>query len=97
MPQTIKQKIATEMQKHRIIKISLKDKLMYYIYNQIGLLFCCGICWSNKKKITSLIDEAQDRLDKELNIVKMIQNLRNMKIMLKCSMNQDIWQKVAHH
>ena len=38
-----------------------------------------------------MIEEAQDRLDAELNIVKMIQGLRNMKVLLKSSlMNEDV-------
>ena len=43
------------------------------------------------------MDEAQNRLDAELNIVKMIQSLRNMKVLLKSSLlNDDVKFQIAH-
>ena len=75
------------------------DKICYYFHNQIGFLFCCGFCcWPNKKKILNLIDEAQERLDRELNIVKMVGSLRNMKVLLKSSLMSDpeVQLKIMH-
>lgn len=44
-----------------------------------------------------MIDEAQDRLDAELNIVKIIHSLRNMKVLLKSSlMTDDVRFKIMH-
>ena len=43
------------------------------------------------------MEEAQNRLDAELNIVKMIQSLRNMKVLLKSSLlNDDVKFQIAH-
>lgn len=91
MPKGIKYKLKNEIQKHRLIRMTVKDKFCYYMYNQIGFLFFCGKCWKNQDKIVKLIDEAQERLDQELNIIKIIQTLRNMKVVLKSSiMSQDV-------
>ena len=44
-----------------------------------------------------MIDEAQDRLDAELNIVKIIHSLGNMKVLLKSSlMTDDVRFKIMH-
>jgi hypothetical protein len=44
-----------------------------------------------------MIDEAQERLDSELDIIKVIQNLRNMHILLKSKlMDEDIEFQIAH-
>lgn len=98
MPPGTKTKLKKEVERHRIIKFSFKDKICYYLYNQFGKLFVCSFfCWKNRKQITHVIDEAQDRLDAELNIVKMIQSLRNMKVLLKSSlMTEDVKFQIAH-
>lgn len=72
MPEGIKSKLRLELKKHRVIQFGLKDKLCYYLHNQLGQFFICGCCWRNRKQLTTLVDEAQDRLDSELNIIKMI-------------------------
>ena len=86
MPKGIRDKLKKEIDKHRYVRMNYKDKICYYLYNQLGWLFFCNKCWKNQDKITKLIDEAQDRLDQELNIVKIIQTLRNMKVVLKSSL-----------
>ena len=94
----MKSKLKQELKKHRVIQLNLKDKLCYYLHNQLGNLFLCGrCCWGNRKQMTRLIDEAQDRLDGELNIIKIIQSLRNMKVLLKSSiMTDEIRFKIMH-
>lgn len=99
LPDGIRSRLKNEIQKHRIIRITLFDKLCYYMHNQIGCFFVCGFCcWPNKKKFLRLIDEAQDRLEAELDVVKIIQNLRNMKVLLKSSLMSDpgVQAKIAH-
>ena len=44
-----------------------------------------------------MIDEAQDRLEKELNIIKIIHSLRNMKVLMKNSlMSEKVKFELAH-
>ena len=50
MPEGIKSKLKQELKKHRVIQFGLKDKLCYYLFNQLGSFFVCGYCcWRNRK------------------------------------------------
>jgi hypothetical protein len=59
-----------------------------------------GVCfpfksWNKKKKLQKLYDIGSQRIENELNIVKLMNSLRNLKIVLSHSiMNQDIKKQI---
>lgn len=82
---------------HRVINLKLKDKLCMYLQNLMGPCFICKVCWSSSKKLNHLFDETQSRLETELDIVKLIRNIRNSKNLLQNSlMNSEIKFQLAH-
>ena len=40
-------------------------------------------CWSKKEKITKLFDISEHRLESALDLVKLVKNMRNQRILLK--------------
>ena len=53
--------------------------------------------WSKKRKLLKLIHEGKKRIEKELDIVKIMKSLRDIKLLMKNSlMTPDIKYQVAH-
>ena len=52
-------------------------------------LFCCSICFPNRKKLEKLYGATNDRFEYETDIVKIMKDLRNVKVLLKNSLMSD--------
>ena len=82
---------------HRVINLKKSDKCCLYLQNLMGPCFICRICWKNRSKLNKLFEKTQERLDIELDIVKLIRNIRNSKYLLQSSlMNPEIKFQLAH-
>ena len=69
---------------------------MLYISGVFGRCFC-DFCWSKKKKLQKLKTQGADKIEGELNIVKIMNYLRNFKVVLKNSlMTKDVKEKIKH-
>ena len=57
----------------------------------------CDFCWTKKKKLQKLKAKGADKIETELNIVKIMNYLRNFKVVLKNSLlTKDVKQKIKH-
>ena len=74
-----------EIKKHKVIKISFLDNLYLYVTKALGC-DCFDKIWSKRKKLTKLYEKGQDKLETQLNILKIIKSLRNLKILMNNSM-----------
>ena len=64
----------------------------------MGAFFVCGmLCWRNKKKVTCMIDQAQDHINAELDIVNLVHNLRNLRDLLKSPILSDHYKFNVYH
>lgn len=74
------------MQKHKKIVLSVKDFLKLYFARALGR-FMPQFLFGGKKrqKLMKLYDLAEERLEKEMNMVKIIKSLRTIKILMKSS------------
>ena len=78
------------------IKISFKDSLLLYFSNYFGLFYTKG-CWNKKKKLQKLLDVGNDKIDGELDVVNIMNDLRNLKIMLTFSiMTRKVREKIQY-
>lgn len=77
-----------ELDKHRHIKIHLVDNIMLYFSRILGV-FCSKCCFSKKDKLQRLYDEGEDKLSMELDIVKILKTIRDMKILVKGTLMND--------
>ena len=74
------------MQKHKKIVLSVKDFLKLYFARALGRFMPQFLFGGNKRqKLMKLYDIAEERLEKEMNMVKIIKSLRTIKILMKSS------------
>ena len=85
-----------EISKHRLIEISSKDSVYLYFSNKLGSLFPCK-AWNKRKKLTKLYKIGANRIESEFNIVKLINNLRDLNIVLRKSVTDpQVENKIVH-
>ena len=67
---------------YHIIKIRLIDSIKLFLLNYFSIKICKCIY---NKKIQRLYNKGTKKIDKELDIVKVLTTLRNIKILMKNS------------
>lgn len=77
-------KVQQEIEKHRVPRLTRKDKICLLISTIMGSCFP-KMCWSKHKKLVKFYNEGETRIENELNIVKIIKTLRMVRIFLKNS------------
>ena len=81
--------------KHYHIRIHFSDKLKLYFSKNWYCVSTC--CFKHKVVLTKLINESSKKIDKMLDISKMMRNNRLFKILLKNSiLNKQIAEKIQH-
>ena len=75
-----------EILTHRIISVKLKDWIRLYFAKHAGFLCCSRCMFKRKDQFLKLYERGQDRIDAELNIVKIMKTLRDLKILMKNSL-----------
>lgn len=70
----------------RYIQLRVGDKFKLYLSN---LIYFPGAFFKNKEKLTKLYQTTSDKLESELNIVKIIRSIRDLKILMKSSLMSD--------
>lgn len=69
-------KVQKELDIHHPIKLYPKDNFCLYLSNRLGMLFP-SFCWPKRKQFQKLYKITKDRMEKQLNIIKLIKNVRN--------------------
>lgn len=76
-----------ELKSHYLARLSLKDSILLFIYNKLYWPPCtkCWFCWtwSKRSKLQRMYNETSDKLDSQLNIVKLLRQLRKVNILTK--------------
>ena len=81
-----------EISKHRLIRMSFKDSFLLFLQNYCPrvIMYCCP-CWKHNKQIIKLYQDGKMRIEKDLNIIKLVRNLKRLKIIMKSSlMDKDV-------
>lgn len=78
-------KIQKELDTHRAIKLHTRDNFCLYLSHRMGCFFP-SFCWKKKAKFQKLYSMTQDRMENQLNIIKMVRNVRNLKMISKFSL-----------
>ena len=67
------------MIKHHVIDLSFCDKFMLYFSLRLPFSnFFCGSCWRKNGKFIKMYEEVEKKIEKQLNIVKITNTLRNL-------------------
>ena len=96
VPEGVSKNVLKDSETHRIIELSPCDNFLLFFSNLLGSFSCCARCWSKNDKLTKMYEEASDRIDAELDIVKLLRNIRNSKILLESMMDDNIRYEIAH-
>lgn len=76
--------------------MSFCDSAALFLANHLGCLSFL-MCWRKREKLQKLFEQSQKRIDDELDIVKVIKNIRVFKILLKTFLlNDNIKFEIAH-
>ena len=68
------------------------DNIRLYFANLLGPM-CSTCCFPKRDKFKKLYEEGEDKIESELNIVKIMKTLRDMKILLKGTLMNDVGTK----
>jgi len=73
----------TEIKKHKFLKIDLKQSLRLFISKFCSLNSrCCNMESDEVKKLSKLYHEAEHKIYHDLNVVRLIKTLKDMKILI---------------
>lgn len=65
-------------------RLSLKDSILLFIYNRIYIPKCKKLCnWSKRHQLQKLFSDGEDRIENELNIVKLLNQSRFTQMLLR--------------
>ena len=79
---------------HRYIDVKNIDWIKTYFAR---VMWCPKCLFKKRDKFIKLYDKGQDRIDTELDIVKMMKSLRNMKILMRNSfMDEEVKYQITH-
>ena len=85
LDQNLSTKLQFEISKHYTLHLKIMDKVKLYLSQYFGFL-CCKPCWMRRDKFTKMYEEGASKMEKELNIFKLLKSIRRMKILVKNQM-----------
>ena len=85
-----------EIKKHRLIKISLVEKLLIFVHVYLPCL--ARVCkWGKRREFMRLYNEGKRKIDRDFNVIRMVKNLNFLKIfMMNNLMSDKVRWQVAH-
>ena len=85
-----------EIEKHHIIRVNNFDSLRLF-FNNVCFGLCCKMCFSKVDKFSKLYEKGEERIEKQLDVIKLIHNLQKIKILMKNSlMSPEIEHQMLH-
>ena len=88
--------LQNELKKHKRIVLTTSDFVKLYFARMLGCFFPSKI-FQKREKLLKLYYIAEERINKEMNMVKLIKGLRNIKILMKNSMmSKDVRFQLEH-
>lgn len=92
----LSEKVKKELDLHRAIKLHKKDNICLYLSNRLGRFFPSFI-WPKKSQFQKLYNKTRDKIERQLNIIKLIKNVRNQKVISKNSILTDMLKQQLKH
>lgn len=82
---------------HRKIKIRLMDHFCFNISRTSAGFCITKACWKRKDKFDKLYDKAYKQIQNELDLKRLMKNMRNLKLVMKNSMlTPEVKYQLAH-
>ena len=98
MEQFLPHELQEECKHHYLARLSLKDSILLFIYNRVYHPRCKKHCnWNKRSELMRLYNEGQERIENELNIVNLLNDLRCSRILNEqLMMSQKINYTLSH-
>lgn len=81
---------------NRYISLSSYDNFMLFVSRLFGAFFC-DCCWEKRKKLEKLYDEVEERITKELDVVRLLKKVNNQNAATKASLlDSDLKFQINH-
>jgi hypothetical protein len=71
---------------HRPIRIAMWENILLYVSDSPFGFLIPSFMWKKKKKLLKMLHDGKKRVEKELDIVKIMKSIRNVKILMKNSL-----------
>jgi hypothetical protein len=71
---------------HRPIRIAMWENVLLYVSDSPFGFLIPSFMWKKKKKLLKMLHDGKKRVEKELDIVKIMKSIRNVKILMKNSL-----------
>lgn len=73
-----------EHMKNRPIVLSFFDDVLLFFSRLLGSAACC-CCWNKRKKLEKMYEVVEERIIKELDVVKLLKSVKDSKLALKAA------------
>ena len=84
------------MKKNKAIYIPLKDYIFLFL-SRVPFGCCLKFCWPKYKPFQNLYKKGVHKLEKEMDIVLLIKELRQLKILMQHELkNEDLQLEIKH-
>lgn len=86
-----------EIKKHKLIKIPTKEKLLMFFHVYIPQCISKLFSWRKKESFLRLYNEGKQKIDRDLNVIRLVKNLNFLKIFMNNNlMSEKVRWQVAH-
>lgn len=104
IPRNLDNNTKKEINKHHLIRISSYDKILLFIHHNLPFFIkcakfkCCScLRWKNRDKMLKMYRDGIYKIEKDLNLVRLIKMLKRLNILMKNSlMTSKIEFEIAH-
>lgn len=84
-PKDLSKEEIDDAKKNRAITLSSYDNFMLFVSRLLGMFFC-ECCWDKRKKLERMYDEVEERITKELDVVRLLKKVNNQNAAMKASL-----------
>ena len=93
-----------EIKKRQLIRLNNRDKIMLFLHHNLPIIFklskfnsCKCLNWHKKNKMVRMYNDGIYKIEKDLNLVRLVKMLKRINILMKNSlMTSKIDFEIAH-
>ena len=78
-----------EIRKHKLIKVSTSEKLLVLFHAYIPVFISNFFSWDKKVQLLRLYNEGKKKIDRDLNVIRLVKNLNFLKIFMNNNLMSD--------
>mmetsp|Transcript_9208 Transcript_9208/g.15487 ORF Transcript_9208/g.15487 Transcript_9208/m.15487 type:complete len:175 (+) Transcript_9208:410-934(+) len=97
IPADAPRELVAELKSHQEIRLKFKDSLRLFLARFVSKRIFMNFCWRKKDKLINLYEQSVERIESELDVIKIIKGLKDLKILMKNSvLNPEVKYQIKH-